>query len=198
MCEPATLMLIAGATMLAGGGMSMYGDAQAADANEAMAEYQQKIAENNAEMAARHAANIERQADQKRNALGLQMQQRIGTARTQYASQGVVLGSGIVLDYEADIANAYDLDLKNLNYDVAMEAWQTKVQGVNFMNQAKMYHAQGNMYEKQKTSSIISGSLNMVGNLAMMGATPAGQAGLDKLGLGGGAGGAAGGVGAGA
>jgi len=196
MCaDPGTLMLIAGATMLVGGGMSMYGDAQAADANEAMAEYQQKIAENNAEMAARHARNIERQADQKRNALNLQMQQRIGTARAQYASQGVVLGSGIVLDYEADIANAYDLDLKNLNYDTAMQAWQTKIQGINYKSQAQMYHAQGNMYEKQKTSGLISGSLNMVGNLAMMGATPAGQAGLAKLGLGGGA---AGGVGAGA
>ena len=195
MCGVTALMVVGALAVVAGGAMSMYGDAQAADANEAMAEYQKKIAENNAEMAARHAANIERQADQKRNALSLQMRQRIGTARTQYASQGVVLGSGIVLDYEADIANAYDLDLKNLNYDVAMEAWQTKVQGVNFMNQAKMYHAQGNMYEKQKTSSIISGSLSMVGNLAMMGATPAGQAGLDKLGLGGGA---AGGVGAGA
>ena len=197
MCGPAVLILAAKAAALVGGGMAIYGDMQAADANEAMAEYQQKIAENNAEMAASHAANIERQADQKRNALNLQMQQRLGTARTQYASQGVVLGSGVVLDYEADIANAYDLDLKNLNYDVAMEAWQTKAQGVNFMNQSQMFHMQGNMYEKQKTYKTISGGLSMIGSLAETSSSSAGQAGSAKLGSGAGAGaGAAAGAGA--
>lgn len=132
-----------------------YTATQQAEANEELAKAQEETAKMNAEISARHADNIERQADQRRFALNLQMQQAVGSSRVEFASKGVVLGSGVVLDYEADIANAYDLDLRNLNYDVAMDSWRTRMGAADYRQQAAMLHAQGNIFERDKRMSAI-------------------------------------------
>ena len=97
------------------------------------------------------------------------MMQTKGTGRAQYAAGNVVLGSGTPNDYEADIADAYDLDMRNLDYDIASRSWQSKVQAVSASNQAALYRTQAKAYGQQKTTSLLSGTLgtlSKVGNSA--------------------------------
>ena len=154
---------VAGAT-IAGGVLGTVSSVQQAEAQKRQAEFLAQQAEENARLSNRRAENIELQANQKRAALLMESQQRRGAARAGFAANGVVLGSGVTADYEADIANAYDLDLKNYNYDVASQAWQAKVQGVNEANSAALYRAQAEMYGQQKTSSLLGGLIGTAGS----------------------------------
>ena len=151
---------------VAGGVMGAVQAYQGAEAQQKQAEFQAEMAENNARLAYRRAENIELQANQKRAALLMEAQQRRGSGRAGYAANGVVLGSGVTAEYEADIANAYDLDLRNLNYDVASQAWQAKVQGTNEANQAALYRAQADGYAAQKTTSVLGSAIGTVGSTA--------------------------------
>ena len=169
MCGVTEAYIASMIVMAAVGTVSTVASVQQSKTQKKVAEFQEDVARNNAEMANRHADNIERQADQRRMALRRNMLQQQGTARAEYASQGVVLGSGVVLDYEADIANAYDLDLRNLNYDVASKAWQTRVEGTGQMNQSKLYAVEAKAHNRQML-------FNLLGAQGTIGSTVAGGA----------------------
>ena len=158
------VLSVAGA--VAGGVVGIVQGAQSAEAQKQQAEYMADVAEQNAKMAYRRAENLELQGNQKRAALLREMQQKKGTGRANYAAGGVVLGGGTTAEYEGDIANAYDLDLRNLNYDIASEAWQSKVQGVSESNQAALYRAQAGAASQQKTMSILGGTIKTIGDTA--------------------------------
>jgi len=162
------LMAAGVAIMAIGAGVSAYSSIQSSRSQRMMADYEEDVAKTNAALASRQAANIDIQADQKRQALLRRMQQQRGTARSQYAAQGVVLGSGTVLDYEADVAEAYDLDLRNLNYDVKNQQWQVSMQGAGFMNQANVLSMQADAYQQQGISSAIGGLMQTTGSAALM------------------------------
>lgn len=98
-----------------------------------------KIAEANAREAMRHAENIDLQADQERLQLRLKAQQAAGKQRVTTAASGVMLGSGTSNAQAADIASAFDLDMKNLNYDIASRVWQQQMKSAEFQNQANAY-----------------------------------------------------------
>jgi hypothetical protein len=83
----------------------------------------------------------------------------------------VVLGSGSASDMEADIADAYDLDRRNLDYDIATKQWQAKVDAVNYANSAQLYSAQAAAYGQQKKTGIISGALDTVSKTVSTGAS---------------------------
>ena len=160
MCSVTAAYVASMIVVAVAGTVSTVASVQQSKTQKKMAEYQEEVSRNNAEMANRHADNIERQADQRRLALRRNMLQQQGAARAEYASQGVVLGSGVVLDYEADIANAYDLDLRNLNYDVASQAWQTRVEGTGQMNQSKLRAVEAKAYKQQMIYSLLGSQLS--------------------------------------
>jgi hypothetical protein len=166
MCSPVGWVIASFVTAAASATVNAVASAQQSRTQKKMAEFQEDVARNNAEMANRHANNIERQADQRRMALRRNMLQQQGTARAEYASQGVVLGSGVVLDYEADIANAYDLDLRNLNYDVASQAWQTRVEGTGQMNQSKLYAVEAKAYKQKMIYGALGSQLSTWSDMA--------------------------------
>lgn len=132
--------------------------AQQADQQEALAKSQAQIEEQNALMANRRAQRLDMEADQRRVALLRESQQTLGTARAGYAAGGVVLGSGVTLDYEADVADVFDLDMRNLDYDVKSQQWQQRVQATNYSNQALMYRTQAQNYADSKTGIILKGA----------------------------------------
>lgn len=132
---------------------------QQAEAQKAQAEYMAEVEAENARTAAKHAEAIKLQGNQEKLATYNKMMQTKGTGRAQYAAGNVVLGSGTPNDYEADIADAYDLDMRNLDYDIASRSWQSKVQAVSSANQAANYRAQAEAYGQQKTGSLLSGSV---------------------------------------
>lgn len=170
MCEVVTAFMvayggyIAAAAAVAGASVTAYSSVQSSRSQRMMAEYEEDVAKTNSALASRQAVNIDIQADQKRLSLLRRMQQQRGTARAQYAAQGVVLGSGTVLDYEADVAEAYDLDLRNLDYDVKNQQWQIKMQGAGFANQANILSMQADAYQQQGVMSGMGGLLSGVGS----------------------------------
>ena len=170
MCEVVTAFMaayggyIAAVAAVAGASVTAYSSVQSSRSQRMMADYEEDVAKTNSALASRQAANLDIQADQKRLSLLRRMQQQRGTARAQYAAQGVVLGSGTVLDYEADVAEAYDLDLRNLDYDVKNQQWQVKMQGAGFANQANILSMQADAYQRQGVMSGMGGLLSGVGS----------------------------------
>ncbi len=153
----ATELSVAGS--IAGGVVGTVSGVQQASVQKAQAEYMAEVEAENARTAARHAEAVKLQGNQERLSVFNKMMQTKGTGRAQYAAGNVVLGSGTPNDYEADIADAYDLDMRNLNYDIESRAWQSRVQAVSSANQAANYRAQAKEYGRQKTGSLLSGSI---------------------------------------
>lgn len=149
---------------LAGGIVSTIMGVQAAQQQEAMAKYQADVAEANARLARREGERIDLQADQQRADLQRDRLAKIGSARAGYAANGVVLGSGTVLDYEADVAQTYDLDLANLNYDVANQKWQKQVQALNYQAQANASRAEASALKAQRPLLITGGVFSSLGS----------------------------------
>lgn len=151
---------------LAGGTVGTVSGVQNAEMQKAQAEYQADVEAENAKIAARHAEAIKLQGNQEKLATFNEMMQTQGTGRAQYAAGGVVLGAGTPNDYEADIADAYDLDMRNLDYDIASRSWQSKAQSVSASNQASIFRAQAQAFQQQKTSSLLSGITGTAANTA--------------------------------
>lgn len=167
---------------IVGGTLATVSAVQQAEQAQEQAEFQASIERENAKLAAIEAENIERQANQDRHQLRLKMLASKGEARASYAAGGVVLGAGSAADYEADIADAYDLDKRNLNYDIAQKQWQAKVQSVNASNQASLYAAQASGFGQQKATAALSGVFNTVTDTVQAGVSALNfGAGLGKL-----------------
>ena len=152
------------AAAVAGGVVSTVGAIQQAQQGEAQAKYQADLAERNSLLASRQAENLDLQANQDRNQLRLMSLAQRGEARAGYASGGVVLGSGSAADYEADIADAYDLDSRNLEYDIASQKWKLQVQAADYASQASLYRAQAKGYRTQQMTSLLSGTFGTIGD----------------------------------
>ena len=153
---------VAETAAIAGGILGTVGAAQQAASQQAAAEYQAGVERENARLAARQAENEGLQGNQELAQLRQKMVATSAAGKTGYASQGVVLGSGTTSDYEADIADAYDLDRRNLEYDIATRKYQLKVEAANRQTQANIYDAQASQYGKTGTMSLLTGSFGTI------------------------------------
>lgn len=151
---------------LAGGVVSTavgYSQSKEAEANARFMEEQEY---ENAKRLRKQAEAEEIQANNERQQLRTKMLQQAGKANTAYASSGIVLGSGSHADYMADIADAYDLDSKNLEYDIANRKWKLRAEAVNHENQGAWYGAQADSYAKNRPLSLLGGAISTAGNTA--------------------------------
>jgi len=154
------------AATLAGGIASTIGGIQQQQAVAAQAEFQAKVEDENAKIAAQSAEANKLQANQKRLALLNQMKQMQGHVNADFAGRGVVLGSGSPNDFQADLADSYDMDRRNLEYDVASRSWQYKVQEAGHRQQADLYRAQAKGARALIPGVAAGGMLSTLGNLA--------------------------------
>lgn len=159
-----TAGVAATAAAVTGGVVSTVAGVQEAQNRQAQAEYMAEVEAKNAKLAARQAEQIGMQADNERQELRNKMLLASGQARSSYAAQGVVLGAGSAADYEADIADAYDMDSRNLDYDVAMRQWKLRVEAGNATDQGSLYKAQASAYQSSVGTSLLSGMFGTVGN----------------------------------
>ena len=151
-----------------GGAVSSIQGYQQAQAAEAQAKYMAQQERDNAKQLRIQGEQIKLQGDQEKAQLRLKMLQQKGNAKAAYAASGVVLGSGSSADYMADIADAYDLDRRNLSYDIESRRWQARSAAVNAENQAAWYDAQAESYKDAKTTSLFTGMLGTTLNTAGM------------------------------
>jgi hypothetical protein len=142
---------------LIGGIISTVGAVQQAEEERATAEFYAAQEAENSRLARREAEAIKVMGAQEQAQLRQQSLAHQGRMRTGYASSGLVLASGTVLDYEADIADAYDLDRRNLEYDLESRQWQKKVAAANARSQSNMYATQAAAAERRRTTSLWSG-----------------------------------------
>lgn len=154
---------------LVGGIMGTVGAVQQAEQQKLMAEFQAEQEAENARLAKKEAEAIKIMGDQERHQLRQKMLAQKSAGRTGYAASGVVLGSGTTLDYEADIADVYDSESRNLDYDIESRRWQKQVAAANATDQAAMYRRQAKAAGQSKTTSLFSGIFNTLGSTASAG-----------------------------
>lgn len=178
---------ISATNALASGIVNTVSGVQSANANAAYAEqmgaasqYQAELEAANARRENLLAANVEKQGDQERLQLRLNMLDQLGKGRAAYGAAGVVLGSGSPADFEADVADAYDLDRRNLDYDIANRAYQHRMGAYNstiqsglLRQQSERYGDQADNFRTQAATSLVGGIFNTVSDTVKSGVTGA-------------------------
>lgn len=178
---------ISATNALASGIVNTVSGVQSANANAAYAEqmgaasqYQADLEAANARRENLLAANVEKQGDQERLQLRLNMLDQLGKGRAAYGAAGVVLGSGSPADFEADVADAYDLDRRNLDYDIANRAYQHRMGAYNstiqsglLRQQSERYGDQADNFRTQAATSLVGGIFNTVSDTVKSGVTGA-------------------------
>ena len=158
------LPLIALGTTLLGTAVSAYGQYSAAKAANKQADYQAKVAANNAATAEMEAKFAEQQGERNAEAQRRKTAIMIGSQRARMGASGAVVDSGSFLDLTLDTAKQGELDAMALLNEGKMQAWRSRVQGSNLM-------AQSNLYKSSKTNPYLA-----AGGTLLSGA---GQAGMN-------------------
>lgn len=120
------------------------------------ADYNQKIANANARLADAKANNLAEQGEWERRKLAMEKLNQMGKARTGAAAGSVVIGSGTQASYEADIEDAYTLDLKQLDYDINESVNQARIEAHNYRQQAKLFGMQKKNMQRFEKFSLYS------------------------------------------
>lgn len=168
--DPVTLGVAALATTLVGTGVQAYGQHQAANAANKQADYQSKVAANNAATAEMEAKFAEQQGQRNAEAQRRRTAIAIGAQRARMGASGAVVDSGSFLDLTLDTAKQGELDAMALLEEGQMAAWRARVQGTN-------YKAQGQLYGMSKTNPYLGAAGTLLQG--------AGQAGMGFSGMGG-------------
>lgn len=168
MCSPAAIPIV---ITLVGTAVSAYGQMQQAKAANAQADYQSKVAANNAATAEMEAKFAEQQGQRNAEAQRRKTAIMVGAQRARMGASGAVVDSGSFLDLTLDTVKSGELDAMALLEEGQMAAWRARVQGTN-------YKAQGQLYGMSKTNPYIGAAGTLLQG--------AGQAGMGFSGKGGG------------
>lgn len=137
--DPVTLGTAALVGSLVGTGVTAYGQMQQASAASAQADYQSKVAANNAasaEMEARYAEEQgQRNAEEQRRKTAVMM----GAQRARMGTSGAVADTGSFLDLSLDTARMGELDALALLDEGNLAAWRARTQGANYKAQSGLY-----------------------------------------------------------
>ena len=164
MCNPMVIPLV---ISLAGAAVSAYGQMQQAKAANAQADYQSKVANNNARTAEMEAQYAEQQGQKNAEAQRRRTAVLVGAQRARMGASGAVVDSGSFLDLTLDTAHQGELDAMALLEEGQMEAWRARIQGTN-------YQAQGKLFGMSKTNPYIGAAGTLISG--------AGQAGMGMMG----------------
>ena len=164
MCEATTIAYIAAAVI---SGVSAY---SAAESQQASAEYQSQVAQNNADSADEAARDAI-----KRGEIAAQNQRRknsqlLGTQRAVQAARGLDIGEGSALAILEDTAYFGEVDEQTIRDNAAREAWGISIQGGNYKAQAGLLDAQAN-----GINPLFSGATAAAGSYLGSGGTVSGK-----------------------
>lgn len=143
------LPLIALGTTLLGTAVSAYGQYQATSAVNKQADYQAKVAANNAQTAEMEAKFAEQQGQRNAEEQRRRTAIMVGAQRAKMGASGAVVDTGSFLDLTLDTAKQGELDAMALVNEGRMEAWRARVQGTN-------YQAQSALYKSSKTNPFLA------------------------------------------
>ena len=146
-------------------GTSMYAQYQQGAAQAQMYDYQNALAEQNAQIAAMQQQNAANKAEIEKEELRRKVHLMRGEGRSNYAAGNVVLGEGSPVDWEVDIRQQEEYQRDKIDYNTRLQKWGYGVQGSNAMAQAGMYSAAASNSRRAgllgATGSLISGATTM-------------------------------------
>jgi hypothetical protein len=140
MCDIATASLVVG---LVGTGMGAIGQYQQGQAAKAQSEYQAKVAQNNQIIAERNAVMAEERGKVSELQKRRETQQLIGRQRAGIAASGLQVDVGSAANIVEDTAMLGEYDVENIRYQTAMDAYNYRVSGAQYGQQAALSLAQG-------------------------------------------------------
>jgi hypothetical protein len=136
MCNPMVIPLV---VSLVGAAVSAKGQMDQAKAANAQADYQSKVAANNAASAEMEAKYAEQQGQRNAEAQRRRVAVMVGAQRAKMGASGAVVDSGSFLDLTLDTVKQGELDAMALREEGDLEAWRARTQGANFQAQSKLY-----------------------------------------------------------
>lgn len=153
MCDPISATIATVATAATGAFSAISGAGQAG-AQNAMLEYNAKVAENNAKIKENEASYARGQAarnaaEQRKKTAAL-----IGAQRAKMGASGAVVGSGSFLDVIMSTAEQGERDAMALLQEGDLQAWRYEIEANNFKTQA-----QGHRGSKVNVGSVLVGGL---------------------------------------
>jgi hypothetical protein len=151
MCEPTTLAAlgmsakaaatVATVTQVAGLAMSVYGAYNQSRAQQDDAEYQAAVSRNNKIISDRNAKEIEDQGRLEANRYRARVRQLEADQVVGLAGQGVDVTEGTSIDLLADTGELGELDAQIIESNAGREAYNARVQGMNYEAQAGLYQS---------------------------------------------------------
>lgn len=151
MCEPVTI--IAMAAMVAGAGVSMYGQYQEGKAAEKAGEY-------NARMDEIKAASVAEQASFDARQRAKQNMQDVSKGLVSAAGSGLTLNSGSVTDWEGDMQSAMESDFAAIEHN-------SELQRFGLFGSANLSRAEGKFARKASYWKMGATALSTAGSLGM-------------------------------
>lgn len=142
---PLTVAYLALGTAAAGTALTAYGQYQNAQAQNKQADYQAKVAANNAATAEMEAKYAEQQGERNAEAQRRKTALFVGSQRAKMGASGATVDTGSFLDLELDAVKQGEIDAMALLDEGKLAAWRSRVTGSN-------YSAQSGLYSMSKTS----------------------------------------------
>lgn len=158
--DPATLTIASMAMTAASTAVSVIGQGQAADAQQAQLRYQQSIYRNNQILAQRRADDARLRGEQAADAQRDKTQQLIGRQRATLAGNGVELDTGSALEITTDTAGIGERDALTIRSNAEREALGYEAEGMNFGGQAALAG-----YQADNTSATLGQAATIFGGL---------------------------------
>lgn len=150
MCDPISATIANAATGL----FSAVSGAGQAGAQNAMLEYNAKVAENNAKIKENEASYARAQAMRNAAENRKKTAALIGAQRAKMGASGAVVGSGSFLDLTMNTAEQGAMDAMALLQEGDLQAWRHEIEAGNFRTQAQGYRG-----SKANAGSTLAGGL---------------------------------------
>ena len=131
MCEATTIALVAGMVLTAASGY------HAADSAKKVGEYEQQVAEQNAERTEFQEAQARTIGSINEERARQRAQQMVGKQRAALASTGADLSSGTALDLVSETALFGEEDALMARFNAMNEAWGYGAQATDYRNQGR-------------------------------------------------------------
>jgi hypothetical protein len=138
-CEPTSLIAVAGLVLGVAGGV------QQANAQQAQANYSAQVSENNAKSAEVMALDAHRRGAEAEERQRMLTRQRIGAQRVALAANGLDIGTGTAVDLVAETAGFGEMDALTIRTNAAREAWGYKVEAFDHRKRAEITRREGVM-----------------------------------------------------
>lgn len=142
MCDIGTIGKLAMGSDALGLGLSTLGAMSGSSANRSAYKADATTARMNAIMADRRAEDALERGKLEADRYRRDMRQTKGSARASMAASGVDLGYGTPLDIFAGLEAIEAEDMANIEYNAEMEAWDERMNALNYRNSAEMSRMQ--------------------------------------------------------